>query len=266
MNSNNQRIYRIITKLPGFLTEESFELFILLGMYNNTVNQKILEIGVFCGRSLLALSYAFKNSSLVVGVDPMYENFFNSPAMKGEDIMLYKLSRGTTPAGRINNINYVKNELSDLIKLNLKIKLVRKTQDEFFKDSNIKFNIIHVDGEHTYSALTNFLNNLDKHIDHGGMIIFDDIINPGVPGIAEAIFGHHYYKNRLFPVCYGFNKGVFLYKPNNRNMINLIKMLTTYYENNKYVVKNLEDKSIVVEKIYSRKEILIKKFQRLLDK
>ena len=110
----------IISQLPGFLDIEAYNLFYLLGKINVSY-KNILEIGVFCGRSLAALGCIFP-AARIIGVDPFYENFRKSPAYKDEANYLSNASNKQKPEERINNlwkiISLLDKRISRLFSLN----------------------------------------------------------------------------------------------------------------------------------------------------
>jgi hypothetical protein len=100
--------------LPGFLSVNAFRLFSCLNRF--LANEKelqslpVLEIGIYCGRSLVALSYLFKTVK-VVGMDPFYESFFDSPAFPEEAQYLASRSLNSLSSTRIGSIKLLANKL-----------------------------------------------------------------------------------------------------------------------------------------------------------
>src|SRR3989304_1747810 len=91
--SVQEKEFDFISQLPGFLNIDVYGLFQKLGRFYPRKNPAILEIGIFCGKSFLALGLAFKNPSIIVGVDPFYDDFKNSPALEDEGEYLEEASR-----------------------------------------------------------------------------------------------------------------------------------------------------------------------------
>lgn len=50
------------------------------------------------------------------------------------------------------------------------------------------FDLIHLDGEHSEQALTKDLQEADRALAEGGVLIIDDIIHPYFPGVAAAAY------------------------------------------------------------------------------
>ena len=242
--------YEIIAQLPGFLDFEAYKLFYLLQEINLRY-RNILEIGVFCGRSLAALASVFPTAKFI-GVDPFYENFRKSPAYKDEANYLSNASNKQKPEERINNLWKIislldKRNRTELLK---NISLAKTTQDEFFNTcKKTKFQLCHVDGEHTFRAIEKFLNILPSFFSRGSIIIIDDFLNPGFPDISEAVHTHPCYKKSLFPFVYAFNKAVFIYKPNTgRTIASIRRLLTLKYSETNYIVRRLYDGSLMIAK------------------
>src|SRR3989339_133226 len=91
-----------IKKLNGFLNIEEMNLFANLINAQPQNNNPILEIGVFCGRSLTAM--ACVSNLKTVGVDPFFEDFNNKYAVKDEAIYLARKTGQTTAQERIKKI------------------------------------------------------------------------------------------------------------------------------------------------------------------
>jgi hypothetical protein len=240
-----------ISKLKGFLNFESYQLFFVL---QKIVESKspILEIGVFCGKSLLGLAMAFKNR-VVWGVDPFYENFFQSLAAGYEAEMLINKSDDIGPSDRINKIHQIRKLLQrkyDYPK-DSEIILKRKTQAEFLQQNHPVFSVCHVDGEHTAKAINEVLDSLKEILEPGGWLIVDDLFNNEFPMIAEAIYGHSNFKKEYFPVLVGFNKGLFLYNPAPEKLEEATAHFQLYYEKQgSYHIRSYNDKSLSIKRNY----------------
>jgi len=241
--------YKYLEKLQGYLSQDAFFLFRLL---NKVVPQKgsALEIGVFCGRSLVGLALAFPKISRLVGVDPFYQDFTESPALPGEDHDLTAMSQYMSRDERISNLAEVVNHIDVQQDTNIsqKIKLMKMTQDKYLqtKTKSTKFTICHIDGEHTFEAVNNLLDSLPKIMKKGGIVIVDDILNIGYPGIAESVFTHGTFKKSLLPILYAFNKGVFLYDVSEKYHQSVINDLSSLLDNDIYTTRKLHDDSLMV--------------------
>ena len=242
--------FKIISRLAGCMNHEAYLLFRNLYRVKHLEKLPVLEIGVFCGKSLLCLASSFPDIP-VTGVDPFCESFY-SGAFEDEAEHLTRLSDNVPPQERIKRLYDIVDLLDKKNKTNLinLVKLELKTQEEFLAtyDKKIKFQAVHLDGEHTYSAIKDAIDYFDDILIEGAWIIFDDFTNPGFPSIPEAVHCHKDYKKTFFPVFYGFNKAVFLYKPDSMNYLNgIIDRLYLLYEKYKtrYIIRRMHDYSFL---------------------
>ena len=239
--------FNIIAGLRGFLQFEPFRLFAALAnaMPNNPL--AVLEIGVFCGRSLAGLACAFPTSS-IVGVDPMFSDFLNSPAVSGEAEFLAENAGDLSPTDRVNALNRVLGRLeADFgTPFRDRVQLHRVTQEEFLaKESAVQlFKFCHIDGEHTFLAVRNLLDSLPRLVGPDSVIVFDDFHNEGFPDISEAVFTHASHKTSLFPLLFGLNKGVYVFEPNDRGRY--AHDVAEYFPNTAYNVRWLPDGSFTI--------------------
>lgn len=245
--------FEILREVQGWLDIEGLQIFHFLSRILNC-REPIIEIGVFCGRSLLALGCAFKNSQ-IVGVDPFFDDFYNSPAFHDEAKHLSRGAGGLTRKERIEIIYKTAEILDKKNNTNLKnrLKLEEKTQKQFLdsRDKFQKYRMIYIDGEHTFEAITEIINSFDSLLYESSFVVVDDILNPGFPGIAEAVFRHPIFKKNLFPVFYGFNKGVFIFRPESDDFIKCVTdSFKSLYANDSYDTRILHDKSIEIGEKY----------------
>ncbi|MBT4651906.1 MAG: class I SAM-dependent methyltransferase [Candidatus Pacebacteria bacterium] len=250
MDKQVSEIYQKINKLNGLFSIDAYYFFVSLNQVFQYKLISILEIGVFCGKSLIGLASAFPLANKIVGVDPFFENFHNSFALKGEAEELISASGNMTPKQRLSKLHKVAKIISKIFSNNIQEKIVihKTTQEQYLKlrKQSPEFSIIHVDGEHSYNAVKDLLDNLPSILKPGGIIIIDDILNIGFPGIAEALFRHHNYKKTLFPLVYAFNKGVFIYKSAKFFRQNILEKITEIYNSSDYNIRVLHDNSLMI--------------------
>lgn len=127
-------------------------------------NLPILEVGVFTGGFIIC--HLRNNEKLfAVGVDPFpglekfRDELFNN-------LEMYKIRNRYLHYDRIDEIK---------IELN-------------------QFSLIHLDGEHSESALSKDLIGASRLIDRNGIIVVDDFFHLDFPGVSSAVyeFLHHY--------------------------------------------------------------------------
>lgn len=255
------KIFSDIQTLPGFLDYEGYNLFLNLNNSNINLNPEFgLEIGVFCGRSLLGIAAAFPHS-YVTGVDPFYNDFKNSPAFENEATNLEFISNYMSSEARKNLLKTTIEKLDSKYSLNLtsRVRLVELTQEKFFlsHDFRERYHFAHIDGEHTFSAVKNFLDAMDKILMPDALLIFDDMLHSNFPDIAEAIYTHDQYRKSFWPICFGFNKGVYLFNPQHVENIKLLKLhVKKCYSDQHYDIMNLHDDSFVIVKKPHRKSLI----------
>lgn len=246
-NDPDYKNYAQLLDIPGFLSFNAFKLFrhleTITSDNNEIKNLKILEIGVYCGRSLLGLGLINRGRK-VIGVDPFYETFENSSAFEDEANYLKNNSNFQSRDSRLKKLAEKSESLG--IKNNIEVKTT--TQEKFLEiEIPEKYQLIYLDGEHTYKSLMFFLEKMDSILTQGGFLVIDDFLSFGFPGISEAVHTHRSYKKDIFPVCYGFNKAVFVYKPSETYLSQVINKISTFIADNKYkshVSDN--DKSLVI--------------------
>jgi Methyltransferase domain len=241
--------FRAIDRLPGAFLRGGHDLFQLLGGVSARPDAPVLELGVFCGRSLSSLACAFP-AARVVGVDPFFEDFHESPALPGRAERLTAKVAGMSPEDRFRLMHDVWAELGGLGVPGLpqRVELQRTTQDEFFasKPAEEKYQLIHADAEHTFAAIKSCLDRLDDLLLPGGLLVLDDFSNPGFPDISEAVYVHSGFRVTYDPVLYAWNKGVFLYRASDGQLAQLRRTAQDAYAST-FVTRRLHDGSVVVE-------------------
>ena len=207
-----RRDFALVSPLRGFFELDAFLLFKILRELNYHPRIPVLEVGVFCGRSLAALASLYPEVC-VHGVDPFYADFGASPAFADEAGLLKDKSAGQTPEARIAAIKatFAALDRQNGTALAKTLVLHRMTEAEFLASNRERFQLIHIDAEHSFAAVTASLDNLPRTLIPGGWLVFDDFLNPGFPDISEAVHAHRLFRRGLWPIVYGANKAVFLY-------------------------------------------------------
>ncbi len=208
------RQHAVVLRLPGYVNPAIHRLFACLGTLPGQPQGGILEIGVFGGQSLLSLACAFGGRA-AIGVDPFFDDFHNEMAHDGEDDAMQWLAKGRDGSQRQKDIFLRAKELESLGAPGLagRVELAVTTQDKFLARSGMgPWAVAHLDGEHTFQAVAEALEHLEKLLLPGGILILDDFNNPAYPGITEALHVSPRYRQGLEPLIYGFGKGVFAWQ------------------------------------------------------
>jgi precorrin-6B methylase 2 len=80
-----------------------------------------------------------------------------------------------------------------------------ETLDEALQDSNVKFNLIHIDGEHSQSAVARDLEKSISRLSAEGLLVIDDIFYHSFPGVTAATLSSLEAKN-LSPFLFSEKK------------------------------------------------------------
>ena len=119
-------------------------------------NPKILEIGVFKGDFL---DYIVENCNGEIDAVDIFEGETVSGDCDGNNVISYN----------IGNSYY---ELLEKYKNNSKVKLHKSYSTQFFENTeNNKYDIIYIDGDHSYNGVKNDLKNAFEKIKHNGYIM-----------------------------------------------------------------------------------------------
>jgi len=206
-----RRNFEVIERLRGWFDLEACMLLGELRALRFQEALPILEVGVFCGRSLAALASLYPDVR-TLGVDPFYPDFGQSPAFADEAEILRAKAADTGPEERIAALQRALAELDrrNGTGLSAHVTLHRETEEAFLARNTERFQLIHIDGEHTFAAVTRSLDHLPRTLAANGWLIVDDFLHAGFPDISEAVHRHPSFRRDLWPIAFGANKGVFL--------------------------------------------------------
>lgn len=230
-NDPDYATYKKVLDIRGFLSFPVFKLFSHIKdlSLNNNANKNlpVLEIGVYCGMSLLGLGLIYKDKK-IIGIDPFFE-FFEGTTFDEEAKFLQHKSGYMSGKERLNTLL----KKIESLEMSNRMRVEAITQEAYLENGKFeKHQLIYIDGEHTYKSVASFLDELDHLLAANGFLVFDDFLNQGFPGVTEATHTHVSYKKNLFPVCYAFNKAVFIYKPTEEYFAMVMEKTKQYIEKN----------------------------------
>ncbi len=170
-----------------------------------------------------------------------------------------------------NDENFSKINIDNKVGVDpLKGGTLRMTSDEFFKTNKIKFDIIFLDGLHTYEQTIKDINNSLKFINNKGVIIIHDCLPKKIWNqIVPRIYGHwngdvwkaivhsRTYEHADTYTCIADHGLGIIFKRKNRDRLELkeknfknLKFRDYYKNHNRYMnLVNIED----LEKIFNNK-------------
>lgn len=131
-------------------------------------NLRLLEIGSYTGESTIVFAERFGE---VIAIDPFLNNYDpNDAACKHADF------------------SDVYNKFLERTKDFTNIKLIKKKSDDAIEDlKDEKFDIVYIDGMHTYEQVLKDINNYIKIINPGGFISGHDYTPQYWPGVVKAV-------------------------------------------------------------------------------
>jgi len=165
------------------ITTSSYEKRFIAEKARSIRAKRILEIGVFKGETTAVLSrVADENDGYVVAVDPM--KWASQPASFGEyfDALFHPRSyegafRKNISRGSSSRVKLYKNLSTDAV-------LLDDPSDELRE-----FDLVFIDGDHTYEGALRDLRNWGSRGRQGGLILMHDV-RPRFPGVMKTFDEH----------------------------------------------------------------------------
>lgn len=244
-----RRDFALVANLRGFFELDAYLLISALRALVFHPRAPVLEVGVFCGRSLAAIASLYPEVR-IHGVDPFYADFEGSPAFADEAGLLRAKAAGQTPDARIAALKKTLAALDRHNGTSLEKNLVlhRTTEAEFLSGNREQFQLVHIDADHSFAAVSNSLDHMQKTLMPNGWLVFDDFLNPGFPDISEAVHTHPLFRRGLWPIVYGANKGVFLRAESEEGLVrDLRARLAAHFEAMGTAVRKMHDGAPMVE-------------------
>ncbi|WP_101069266.1 class I SAM-dependent methyltransferase [Roseovarius salinarum] len=180
----------IRSAIPSYLHGEqaSLLMYIMSSQTESGLEGNLMEIGVATGHFLALMQRFRQPSEKVIRIDPFYIET-TSRELVQENLLRTGASDGVE----------VRKSRSDAIPI------------ETYQQDWSPIRFCHVDGSHQAKDVVNDISICDRSVSHGGLIVLDDFMNPGFPGVAEGFFRYFIENERevsLVPV--GFCRGKLL--------------------------------------------------------
>lgn len=146
------------------------------------VSGPIAEIGCFEGRFFIALAHALEPGEVALGVD-----IFSWPNPEVKDRFEANcLKHGIGPERRVT----VKGDSGAMTPEGL-----------MAHAGGERFRLVHVDGEHSRTALAKDLKLATQTLSEGGLIVLDDMLHPGYPTLMVAVQAYLEAHPEIVPLC-----------------------------------------------------------------
>lgn len=155
--------------------------------------KKTADIGVYRGRSLFpqAITHKFYSKGIVYGIDP-YSNKdaiqYDNPGLKEQ---LDEFITALDFQGLYNEVSKIINDK----KYQNNCLLIRKKSSEaavYFKNENVLFGLVHIDGNHDTKFVMEDVNNYLPLLEEKSFIVLDDIswdsVKPAFSLLNEEMF------------------------------------------------------------------------------
>ena len=203
-----ETINEMVSDIPGWSPEDQLYTLYLLGITTAKLGGDILEIGSWCGRSSTVLALAAKNSGIgkihCVDLFPSLDDWFENQ----DGTYSFKVRIGERIYGGYSNQTVWKepyeqqiipmyerygSNLQAIFQNTVERKGFSKiitdykgTTYEFASEYNGKLRLAFIDGDHGYRAVCEDIQIVEKCLQPGGWIVFDDAFSV-YEGVNQAI-------------------------------------------------------------------------------
>lgn len=158
-------VFQSMQELDGWCTEEKAG--ILIDMIQLIKPEKVVEIGIWGGKSLIPMAYAVQANGMgtVYGIDP-WSVQASSDGMDGTNLDWWS---------SVDHEMIYEDLVKSIEKFNLQneIVLIRKTSQE--ADLIEGIGLLHIDGNHSDEASYLDVTKWVPYVNKGGIIVFDDL-------------------------------------------------------------------------------------------
>ena len=201
------QLENFIADIPGWTPIDELYTLYLLAITTNDIQGDIVEIGSWCGRSAVVLGFAASQmrDTKVYAIDLFPEkndwrklpdgsydfkvvvngnifgldgqNTFWPEVYEKQIVPLYNKHNGVLD---IFNENVKRAGLLNVVKS------VKNTSDWVSGNNDLKIKLAFIDGDHSYNAVLKDLEQIEKKLQSGGWICFDDAFSDYV-GVGQVI-------------------------------------------------------------------------------
>lgn len=160
-----QQAYQSMNELEGWCSKQKADVLISLVLMMQP--KKIVEIGVFGGKSLIPMAYALKENGIgtIYGIDP-WSHIESAEGMEGANFDWWYA---------IDHAKILKELKGKIVKYDLQdhVELIQMTSEQ--ADPISMIDILHIDGNHSEKASLLDVTKWVPYVKKGGVIIFDDV-------------------------------------------------------------------------------------------
>jgi hypothetical protein len=189
------------SRVPGATSQENLEFLLTVGRLQEVlgVHGDLGEIGVYLGRYFILAHLLSRSTENVLAIDvfdDLDKNFDATGGAPTLDIFRQNLQKNVT-ANALERLRIVKGDSLYLNPADIRSHMAC---------SGLR--ILSIDGAHSWFHTASDLGLADSLISSGGVVILDDILNGGWPGVMDGLARYLLLspKRRLFPFMIANNK------------------------------------------------------------
>jgi Methyltransferase domain len=168
--------WKKIELVPGWLDYRNAQLFVTLSSSRLLGAGNFLEVGVFFGKSAVAMGYGRNNDEKIVLIDP-FETIL-IPSNNYDENSQVSLYKDLTLTKMLNFFSFA-HKLHPEIHVGSSKDILPQITDQF------KF--IHLDGAHNYIDVKKDIEYSLKLLSKRSILVFDDYMHSEYPGVTKAI-------------------------------------------------------------------------------
>jgi hypothetical protein len=168
--------WKKIELVPGWLDYRNAQLFVTLSSARLLGTGNFLEVGVFFGKSAVAMGFGRNNDEKIVLIDP-FETIL-IPSNNYDENSQISLYQDLTLAKMLNFFNFA-HKFHPEIHMGSSKDILPQISD--------KFKFIHLDGAHNYLDVKKDIEYSLNLLSKRSILVFDDYMHSEYPGVTKAI-------------------------------------------------------------------------------